>query len=192
MSIFVIRHGQTDYNLMNVYQGHTDIPLNDKGIEQAKETAKKFEGKKIDAILVSPLSRAKQTAKYVSDVTGIIPIVEEGLIERSFGDMEGHHNREDCNLQMLLDYNKNYDICNVEPIQTFIKRISNCMDKIIEKYQGKNIVLVTHGGVSIAIECYFNGIPEDQNLDALALRNCEVREYSTRNIEKKLSNNIEI
>lgn len=191
MSIFVIRHGQTDYNIMKVYQGQTDIPLNSKGIEQAVEVAKKFENKKIYAILVSPLSRTKQTAQYISEVTGADLIIENGLIERNFGDMEGHHNRDDCNLQMLLDYEQNYDIYNVEPIQKFIKRVSDCMDKIINKYKEKDIVLVTHAGVSIAIECYFKGIPKDKNLEALSLKNCEVREYSTREIERKLNENIE-
>ena len=105
--------------------------------------------------------------------------------------MEGHHNRDDCNLQMLLDYEQNYDIYNVEPIQKFIKRVSDCMDKIINKYKEKDIVLVTHAGVSIAIECYFKGIPKDKNLEALSLKNCEVREYSTREIERKLNENIE-
>lgn len=183
MSIYVIRHGQTDYNLINVYQGQTDIPLNEMGIRQAKETAQKFVNLKIDEILVSPLSRARKTAEYISEVTGVEPIVDNGLIERSFGDMEGHPNREDCNLQMLLDYDANYDICNVEPIQTLFKRVSRCMDRIINQYKGKNVVLVTHAGVAQAIECYFNGLPKDKDIEALALKTGEVREYNVKEIQ---------
>lgn len=177
MSIYVIRHGQTDYNLINVYQGQTDIPLNDTGIEQAKEIAQKFIDFSIDYILVSPLSRARKTAEYISEIVGVKPIVDEELIERSFGDMEGHPNREDCNLQMLLDYDANYDICNVEPIQALFKRVYKCMDRIIEEYRGKNIVLVTHAGVAQAIECYFNGLPKDRNIEKLALKTGEIRKY---------------
>ena len=47
----------------------------------------------------------------------------------------------------------------------------------IRKYRDKNVLLVTHGGVSKAISCYFNGVPDDGNLQVLGLKNCEVREY---------------
>ena len=177
MNIYVIRHGQTDYNVKNVYQGQRDIPLNNVGIKQAEEIANKFKDIKVDMILVSPLIRAKQTAEYISKVTGVPINIQECLIERSFGDMEGHPNREDCNIGMLLDYDKNYDIYNVEPIQTLFKRVYSYMDEIIENFKSKNIVLVTHAGVAQAIECYFNGLPKDKDIGKLALKNGEVRRY---------------
>ena len=177
MKIYVVRHGQTDYNINGLFQGRKDIPLNSIGIKQAEETAQKFKNIPVDIILVSPLTRAKETAKYISNVTGIKPVIEQDLIERNFGDMEGKPNREDCNIKMLLDYEKNYNICNVEPIQSLFKRVSDCLDKIIDKYMGKNVVLVTHGGVAQAIDIYFHGFPENKDLQSIALKNCEVREY---------------
>lgn len=177
MKIYVVRHGQTDYNINGLFQGRKDIPLNSVGIKQAEETAQKFKSIPVDIILVSPLTRAKETAKYISNVTGIKPVIEQDLIERNFGDMEGKPNREDCNIKMLLDYEKNYNICNVEPIQSLFKRVSDCLDKIIDKYMGKNVVLVTHGGVAQAIDIYFHGFPENKDLQSIALKNCEVREY---------------
>lgn len=177
MKIYVVRHGQTDYNVQGLFQGSKDIPLNSIGIKQAKETAQKFQDIPVDVILVSPLIRAKETAKYVANVTGVKPIIEQGLVERSFGDMEGKHNTEECNIRMLLDYEKNYNIFNVEPVQTLFKRVSDCLDKIIYRYMGKNIVLVTHGGVAQAIDCYFNGFPANNDLQSIALKNCEIREY---------------
>lgn len=177
MKIYVVRHGQTDYNINGLFQGRKDIPLNSVGIKQAEETAQKFKNIPVDIILVSPLTRAKETAKYISNVTGIKPVIEQDLIERNFGDMEGKPNKEDCNIKMLLDYEKNYNICNVEPIQSLFKRVSDCLDKIIDKYMGKNVVLVTHGGVAQAIDIYFHGFPENKDLQSIALKNCEVREY---------------
>ena len=177
MKIYVVRHGQTDYNINGLFQGRKDIPLNSVGIKQAEETAQKFKNIPVDIIIVSPLTRAKETAKYISNVTGIKTVIEQDLIERNFGDMEGKPNREDCNIKMLLDYEKNYNICNVEPIQSLFKRVSDCLDKIIDKYMGKNVVLVTHGGVAQAIDIYFHGFPENKDLQSIALKNCEVREY---------------
>ncbi len=177
MAIYVLRHGQTDYNVKNIYQGQSDIPLNEIGVEQAKEVAQKFTNIDIDAILVSPLIRTKQTAQYVNEIVRAQIIIEPLLIERSFGDMEGHHNREDCNIQMLSDYDANYNIYNVEPIKDLFKRTYTCMNSIIERFKNKNVILVTHGCVSQAIECYFNGIPKDKDILSLALKTCEVRKY---------------
>lgn len=181
MNIYVVRHGQTEYNVRNIFQGHTDVPLNDVGIAQAKETAEKFRDTNIDLMLVSPLKRAKQTASYINEIVKSEMIIDERLIERFFGDMEGHGNREDWNIRMMLDYNKNYTKENIEPVQGVFKRIFDFLDDITQKYKDKNIVLVTHAVVSIPIECYFNGMPDIldyEHLDKLALKNCEVRRYN--------------
>ncbi len=179
----MVRHGQTDYNVKGLFQGHIDIPLNAVGIEQAKETAQKFKGKKIDFLLVSPLKRALQTAKYIQEVTNAKMVIENRLIERSFGDMEGHPNREDWNIRMMLDYDKNYTTENIEPIQDLFKRVYAFLDDVTEKYKNKTLVLVTHGSVSQPIECYFNGMPavrDFEHLEPLSLKNCEVREYAVK------------
>lgn len=183
MEIYVVRHGQTDYNVKKVFQGHIDIPLNETGEKQAQETASKFRNIDVDMILVSPLQRALQTAKPISKITGVPITIEDRIIERSFGNMEGHQNREDWNIKMMLDYEKNYDIENIEPIQSLFKRVYDFLDEITEKYKDKKVVLVTHGAVSQPIECYFNGMPEVvdfEHLEKLTLKNCEVRKYEER------------
>lgn len=180
MEIYVVRHGQTDWNVKNVFQGHIDTELNEIGIQQAKQTAAQFQKIKPDVILVSPLKRAIQTAEYISEVTGVEFSIEPCLIERYFGEMEGKANRPDWNIQMMLDYQKNYDREHIEPIRELFKRIYKFLDKITKKYKDKIIVLVTHGAVSQPIECYFNGEPEIldfEHLLPLALKNCEVRKY---------------
>ena len=183
MNIYVIRHGQTDYNVKKLFQGQCNIPLNEVGIEQAKEIAEKFADVKIDVILVSPLDRAKQTARYLSETKGIPITIEDELIERCFGDMEGLPSREDCNINMLSDYDKNYAIYNVEPIQELFKRVYLCMDNIIERFKDKTVLIVTHACVAQAIECYFNGMPKDKNILALTLKNGEVKKYI---VERKI------
>lgn len=183
MEIYVVRHGETDYNVKKVFQGHIDIPLNETGKKQAQETAEKFKNIDVDMILVSPLQRTLQTAEPISQITGVPITIEKRLIERCFGDMEGHQNREDWNIKMMLDYEKNYDIENIEPIQSLFKRIYDFLDEITERYKDKKMVLVTHGAVSQPIECYFNGMPQIvdfEHLEPLTLKNCEVRKYETR------------
>lgn len=180
MEIYVVRHGQTDYNKKHVFQGRIDIPLNEVGIEQAKETALKLENIKIDMILTSPLKRAHETANYINEISKTQIEVDNRLIERCFGDIEGHPNRDDWNIKMMLDYNNNYTNENIEPIKSLFERVYNFLDDITEKYKDKTILLVTHAGISQAIECYFNGmpdIPDYEHLEKLTLKNGEVRKY---------------
>ena len=67
--IYVVRHGQTDWNLEGRFQGRIDIPLNEKGKSQAKKTKEKLEGIKFDKVFSSPLKRALETAKNITDET---------------------------------------------------------------------------------------------------------------------------
>lgn len=189
MEIYVVRHGQTEYNVKNIFQGHADVPLNHIGLQQAEETAQKFKSMKPDAILVSPLQRTIQTAECISKITGTSITIEPCLIERNFGDMEGKKGRTDWNIQMMLDYEKNYDKEHIEPIQELFKRVYRFLDKITEEYKEKQVVLVTHGAVSQPIECYFNGEPkilDFEHLEKLTLKNCEVRKYTQRIIKRRI------
>lgn len=61
MKIIVTRHGQTDWNVLGKLQGKTDIELNDRGRQQAKETSELIKNENIDIIIISPLKRAKET-----------------------------------------------------------------------------------------------------------------------------------
>ena len=85
-----LRHGQTDWNAKDLSQGNIDIPLNAVGIQQAHDAAARLVGRGIAAIVTSPLSRAHDTARIVSETINV-PIVEieEGLREVSFGVQEG-------------------------------------------------------------------------------------------------------
>lgn len=189
MEIYVVRHGQTEYNVKNIFQGHADVPLNNIGLQQAEETAQKFKGMKPDLILVSPLQRTIQTAECISKITGTPITIEPRLIERSFGEMEGKQGRSDWNIQMMLDYEKNYDKEQIEPIQELFKRVYQFLNEITEKYKEKQVILVTHGAISQPIECYFNGEPEAldfEHLEKLTLKNCEVRKYAQRIIKRRI------
>lgn len=177
MNVYVVRHGLTDYNIQRIYQGRCDVPLNDDGRKQAEETAQKFKGVKIDNILVSPLSRARETASYIENISGVKAEIVEGLTERGYGDMEGKSATPEFNTPILVDYDRNYNLHGVEPIQEMIERVRVCLDEIMKKYAGKDIVLVTHAGVTQAIDIYFNGLPADKDIEKLTLKNCEVRKY---------------
>ena len=84
---YFIRHGETVWNVENKICGATDIELTAKGHEQAIETGRKIlsEGIKADKILSSPLVRASETARHISEITGIPMEIEPRLKEQNFG-----------------------------------------------------------------------------------------------------------
>ena len=89
MKFFVVRHGETDWNKLGRFQGHTDISLNDRGQSQARETAVASEDWGYTAIYSSPLVRTVQVAEEIAKVTPMLVSQEPGLKELSLGDLEG-------------------------------------------------------------------------------------------------------
>lgn len=90
MKIYLIRHGETDWNLQRLLQGSTDIPLNENGLELARVTAQGLKDVPFDRIYTSPLKRARQTAEILRGERNI-PIIEEPrLKEICFGIYEGY------------------------------------------------------------------------------------------------------
>lgn len=170
--IYIVRHGETSWNVEGRNQGRTDIELNAIGIKQAEETAKKLKGKNFDMVFSSPLKRAYKTAQIIwkGDI-----ILDERLIERCNGELEGKLKSEYEGLVNFADSNEyRYGI---EPLIDFRNRITNFFDDILLKYPGKDILVVTHAGISIYAKCYFEGEPSDGNYSKYKLKNCEVLQY---------------
>lgn len=170
--IYIVRHGQTNWNLEGRYQGRIDIELNEKGKEQAQEIKEKLKEIKFDKVFSSPLKRALETAKIITNE----PIeIDERIIERCNGKLEGKLKNE-C--QNMVDFSdENEQRLGIESLKQFRARISSFLDEIKEKYTGKDILIVTHAGVSIYVRCYFDGEPRDGNYNNYKLKNCEVLEY---------------
>ena len=177
MRILVVRHGQTDWNLEKRIQGVTDIPLNNEGISQAKIAKEFVRNIELDLIICSTLKRAIQTANIINE-DKIVPIkYDKSLIERNYGVLESLKTDE-INFDEFFEYYKNKPCEKGENIKDFFYRIFKFLDKLYEEYKEyNNILLVTHGDVSRAINCYFNGIPNDGNVKELMINNCEIVEY---------------
>ena len=134
----------------------------------------------MDIILCSPLTRAKETAKIINENKMVPILYDERILERSFGEFEGLKTSK-FDFYGCWDYYKNEKYEKAENIQDFFKRIYEFLDDIKEKYKDKTVLIVTHGGVSIPIACYFNHtIPKESLVDAgLVLENCQIANYST-------------
>lgn len=89
MKLYLVRHGETEWNHLRKMQGQMDIPLNEYGIELAEKTAEGMKDIKFDRIFASPLVRAKKTAEYIAENSGVIVETDDRLKEINFGEGEG-------------------------------------------------------------------------------------------------------
>jgi len=184
MNLYVVRHGQTDWNIQGKIQGTTDIELNSTGINQAKQVAELLKNVKLDVIYSSPLKRTVDTAKIINQYHNSNIIKDIRIIERNFGDFEGTQNVLK-DISDYLDYEKNLNTNNVESIKDLFNRIENFLTDIYNTYKNTdiNILLVTHGGASVAITAIINN--QKNNLISLGMRNCECRVFENFKLDKK-------
>ena len=176
MKIFAIRHRQTEWNVLKKMQGFADIPLNERGLEQANEAKINLIDKTYDIVFCSPLIRAKQTATIVNEDKNIDIIYDKRLRERNYGEFEGT-NKSSFNYNDFWAYNKNIKYAKAENVQDFFKRIYNFLDELKLKYQDKNVLIICHAGVLKAIECYANGMMSDDEIGPYLPDNASVQEY---------------
>jgi broad specificity phosphatase PhoE len=88
-TVTLVRHGQTASSARRAYSGRSDIPLTDTGREQARQAARQLAGAGVDAVVTSPLVRARDTAQAIADATGAPLAVDERLTEIDYGAFEG-------------------------------------------------------------------------------------------------------
>lgn len=173
MKVYVVRHGQTNSNITHVYNLETE-DLNEAGVKQIEKLREKTDKLNYDLIISSPLLRAKHTTKIIN-FKGKRVIYDDRIKERHHGSLAGKEfSREDKDIQWNYFNKKIYG--TEEKITDFAERIYKFFDELKTK-DYKNVLLVTHSGVSRIIETYFNGIPEDGCLIPLGMKNGEIREY---------------
>ena len=137
MKIYIFRHGQTDWNAVNRIQGREDIPLNENGRAQANETGSAVKGKiHPEYMVVSPLSRAKETGEIIAGYIGIDRIyVEEDLTECSYGEMSGK----------IVEDIYTAECPGEEPAEHAGARFMSVLDKYVKMFSG-DFAVVSHGG----------------------------------------------
>ena len=161
--IYYVRHGATDWNENKnengikdpKCQGRVDIPLNEKGINQARAAKAFLQDITFDRIICSPLTRAIQTCKIICGNNAHIEI-DNRLIERDFGEFEGVP-RSQFNFKAFNNANtQNFKYA--ETLQEVEKRVFSLLDEL-SKDPNENILIVSHGGLGCVFTSYFKGYP---------------------------------
>ncbi|MDR2568524.1 MAG: histidine phosphatase family protein [Mycoplasmataceae bacterium] len=162
--IYYVRHGQTDYNVKNIWAGSSNAKLTKEGKKQAQKTGEELKDVKFDVAFVSPLKRARKTFKYINKFHHLKPNVDERIKERNFGKLEGTPAGETSPVskQNMYNYDLNDDFgLGVEKIQDTNARVVNFIEYVLKNYEGKEVLVVAHGAIGRHFDAYFNGLPEN-------------------------------
>ena len=153
--IYIIRHGQTDWNIEHRTQGQTDIVLNTNGIKQAELITQKIANLKIDSIISSDLKRAYMTAQIINKKFNKTIETDKRLREFSFGTLEGI-TRDKITQETWEKFNENPKQFNAETKEEIFNRIKSFIDDIKSDNINKNTLVVTHGGPIRMIKYYLD------------------------------------
>lgn len=163
VEITLVRHGQTDWNAELRFQGQTDIPLNQTGIEQAKALASILAKESYDTIYASDLSRAAQTADIIAQTLGLPVAKDIRLREICKGVFEGMV-YDEVKAKYPLELQRDHDdplnsrTPGAETVAEVAERMRNAADEIAARHPGSRILLVSHGLAVATLYCQANHI----------------------------------
>jgi uncharacterized phosphatase len=146
VNIFVIRHGETDWNAAGRWQGREDIELNENGRTQAYDCAEKMKDRKWGAIFTSPLKRARETADIMAAVLGIENVYEDiGLIERDIGRISGMTAEE----RGIFFPDGKYE--GLEDWDLLGDRMHHAVLHAAQRFNPQDIIIISHDGAIRAL-----------------------------------------
>jgi len=150
--IYLVRHGQTDWNVEKRLMGLTDIPLNESGILQAKLLGKETSQLKIDHIFSSNLLRAKETSEIINKFINVDISLDERLQELNYGIIEGRILKE-ISSECWNQFNLHPEQLGAESFESAYNRIKDFFKNLV-KINLLNVLIVTHGGTLRMIRYY--------------------------------------
>ena len=148
MKLILVRHGETESNVKELVQGHTPVPLNEKGLLQARKVALRLKKEPIDVIYSSDLMRARQTSTEIARFHKAPLIYSKLIEERKFGKLAGLPRDEYKRLRDSSGLPKYlYRPPEGENYTDLSKRVKEFLSMVKKKHGRQNVLVVSHGGI---------------------------------------------
>ncbi len=166
-TLWLIRHGQTDWNLEGRYQGQSDVPLNAAGLAQAHAFAASLDGQHFDALYSSDLARATQTAQVIAACTGLPVRADPRLREinqgewqgRTLDEIKGIFNNESSHARRVTIDPVTARAPGGESVWEVSQRMARAADDIARRYPAGTVLVVGHGLSLATLYCQAKDIP---------------------------------
>ena len=182
MKLYLVRHGETEWNKEGRMQGRQGVGLNETGVLQVEKLRDEIRerGLRFDICFASPLKRAVETAESL--VGGECEILyDERLVERGFGEFEGKSMEEfwaSVGDNDILDRRLNYGERGLEPIREVLRRAEEFLADLKKNYGGKErVLIVAHGALLRALNFAILGYDDETDFHSMHFENAEMREY---------------
>jgi broad specificity phosphatase PhoE len=164
--IYLIRHGETDWNREDIFRGRADISLSPRGQQQAGLLAASLARQPIRAVYSSPLVRACETAKAVADRLGLPVVIDHRLVDMSFGEWEGKSLGEVQAKWPELHRTWTYEPAQFrapggESLADVLHRAWPAMEEITTRHGEETVALVSHRVVCKLLACAALGVGEE-------------------------------
>jgi len=169
MQIYLVRHGETEWNRIRRFQGRSDVPLNREGKKQARALAKALKDKPFATIYTSPLIRAAETASLIKDYHPSAPMIaEEGFVEMNLGDFDGMDARSWAAQypefqSVWKKHPASVKIPGGESLKEVQTRAIDTLERITRNHPAAAVLLIcSHNFVILTILCHVMEIPLDR------------------------------
>jgi len=182
-TLFLVRHGRTDWNRVGRWHGQADIPLDELGVLQAKAFAQSVPKLRPDVLFTSPLARARQTAAVLSEVLGFDADLDQRLAEVDVGDWEGLVDEEvfrrDPSLRRTPETDRRFSATGETPTECGA-RVGAALDELSTSLIGARILVVSHAYAIRAGVGFLLGWDLPSTLRLAGLYNCAYAELRLR------------
>ncbi len=179
--LYIIRHGQTDWNIIHKLQGRSDIPLNENGRRMAEEAAREYANVHFDICFCSPLIRAVETAEILLRGRDVPIIKDDRLMEMCFGDYEGTEEIfqiPDCPIKPLFLEPESYteSVGGAETFEELFARTGEFLKEKVEPLlaEGRDVLIVGHGAMNSSIVCQIRNLPI-KDFWSEGIENCKIK-----------------
>ncbi|GGE34268.1 putative phosphatase PhoE [Pullulanibacillus camelliae] len=171
--IWLVRHGQTEWNRLRRIQGTEDIELNEIGLQQAEQVAEYLKDAFFSVIVSSPLKRAFETAAIIQKRNKQQPplVTDQDLVERDYGQISGLTYEEKAKLPKSEDY-------GVETLERLTQRAAGVLDRLEARYRGERLLVVSHGGFIKTLISSSMGATYERS--KIVIDNCSVTKLAHR------------
>ncbi len=180
LRIYLVRHGETEWNATDRMQGRSDVPLSPRGVLQSKAVARRLRDRRIDAVYSSDLVRARDTARIIAEPHGLNVFEEPLLAETSLGEWEGLTEADIIAAgkgEALRQYRADgvrYRPPGSEPLETVAERMLQALARIAERHTSGTILIVGHGGSLRVLFCHAIGVPAVPYMRGFRLANASL------------------